>query len=151
MIPVVLLTACGLYLGVQGWSAANTVLHPVPASSLATGTTSVAAIEQARSNDRVLLEASVEGRDPLHRKPRPVQASTPVRKKAPEPLTPPALRMILVDSVSPVVQIEVDGILSDRLKVGQVFQGWKVDSIASGLVVVSKDGESFSLTSRRSQ
>ena len=59
--------------------------------------------------------------------------------------------MVLVDTVSPVIQMSIDGAMSDRLKVGDSFRGWKVEAIQATSAVVSKDDRSFTISLRRAQ
>jgi len=150
LLAAVLLGACGLYLGVRAWSAVQTVQNPAVSAGAAISDEAVAPVEQALALDGALASLIPDGRDPLHPKPRarrPITRSTP----KPKPPTPPGLRMVLVDTVSPVIQISVTGALSDRLKVGESFRGWTVDSIAATSAVVSKDELSYTISLRRAQ
>jgi len=153
LLPAILVVGTGLFLAVRGWTAVHTALRPTPPPTLTGGMVAVPAVQTALNADKALAAVELSGRDPLHRVYRPAPAQPVARPQPtePEPLRPPVLRMLLVDRVNPVVQIYEDGELSPRLQAGDVFRGWTVVSIASGSVVVSKDGESFTLTLRRDQ
>jgi hypothetical protein len=147
-LTVIILAAAGLYLALRCWGVAQTVLFPPPPEPVPQQSPDVEFVELARARDRVLHELPDPERDPFHQVRR--ATSTTSRPKPPPPkVLPPELNMILVDQVSPEVQITVEGEASSRLTVGGSFRGWTVLSISSRSCVVEKDGRTFTLSPRR--
>jgi hypothetical protein len=145
----ILLLIAGVYLAVRCWGAVETVLSPIPPVETASAGSGSALVEKARGLDAELASVQPPERNPLSRK--VIRSTWRPPDPTPAPTQPPSLRMILYDTVSPVVQLSVNGQLSDRLHVGDTFLGWNVESITADRTVVSKDGESFSLSLRRAQ
>ena len=145
-LAVLILAAAGLYLGFRAWTAMQTVLEPpqISGGSLDRGT--VGSVSESQARDAILTEVSTPARDPFASARRRVSRSVDRQPAAPPP---PQLRMILYDQLSPEVQFAVGGELSGRLKPGQSFKGWTVISVSARSCVVSKDGETLTLTPRR--
>ena len=147
MITVLVLSVSGIYLTFRAWTAMQIMLSPAPTAASVGGMGQVTMVENAQARDAELALVSDPDRDPFH----PVRRArtTPVRTQAPEPPPRPQLRMILYDQLSPEVQFSVGDVLSGRLKPGQSFRGWKILSISARSCVVTKDGQTLTLTPRR--
>lgn len=146
-LPAVLLAVAGVFLLWRAWGAVGGALSPASTAANAASTAPVPIVAKARMLDAGLATVDLRGRDPLNRKYVPPPPGQRAAEPAPEPAPPPQLRLLLYDEIQPVVKIAVEGELSPRLTVGQSFKGWRVESISSTRVVVSKDGETISLTS----
>jgi hypothetical protein len=147
-LAAVLIILAGLYLGVRAWATVREVLSPDFGTTAAREAAPADDVKQAQAQDARLAAVSDPERDPFHA-PRRTVYRPPVRAAEPAAEAPPVIRMILFDEVSPEVQIEVEGQLSGRLKIGSAFRGWAIASISENTVVVSKDGETHTLRLRR--
>jgi hypothetical protein len=149
LLAVLVLAVAGLYLAFRSWGAASVAFAPLPVMKEPRVVEHVPQVVAAAAMDSTLARMESPDRDPF--RPPAAARGNEVRRHVPPPLPdPPQLRMILVDQVSPEVQLAVGDDLSGRLQNGQSFRGWKVISITPGACIVENGGRTITLTPRRS-
>ncbi len=145
-VPALLLAVAGIYLVFRAWVALQSVLSPAAGTRATAVNGEAAMVRTAQARDARVDALGAPGRDPFHLPPRKYVPPPPPRAQEPEPLKSPVVRLLVYDKERPEVLLSLDGRSSDRLHAGETFEGWTVVSITPKSVVVSKDGETRTLS-----
>ena len=149
VLTALILAVSGIYLAFRTWTAVQTMWAPAPKAVVPLSGSTLTAVSQAEARDARLAEVGEPERDPFNRV-RTARRNTPrTSRPAPVPEAKPVLRMILYDQIRPEVQFSLGPHLSGRLRPGQSFLGWTVMSISTRSCLISKDGQTLTLTPRR--
>ena len=145
-----LLVLVGVFLGLRAGGAIRAVMggrqwalsSEAGSGAVGTGT------QGAAVKDSLLSAVNLSNRDPFRyaSAPRADGGAAP-RATPSEARTPPDLRALLYDNVSPSVQLSSGAATSGWLHKGESFLGWTVVEITATSTTISRGGESIVLTS----